>query len=85
MFRSTTDSINLYTDLLKNIPIKRKVDSELSTNPRTIKSRQRNQRLTEDEFQAKIAKAKANDQGVITYTKDKLVKILSFQEAILEQ
>ena len=47
---------------------KRKSEHELSTNPRTVKARKRNEAIQNDPVVSQIEKAKAADQGAVTYT-----------------
>lgn len=60
---------------------KRKAESELSTNPNTIKARKRNEKLGHNQTTAQINKAKAADQAAVTYQKSKLVKSQIYQQA----
>jgi hypothetical protein len=53
---------------------KRKAASSFSTNPHTIKARKRIEKLSHDPIRSRIEKAKAADQGAVTYAKSKLVK-----------
>ena len=61
---------------------KRKLEAELSTNKNTVKARKRIKSLEKgDPVAAKVEKAKAADQGAITYAKRKLVKTLEYTQA----
>jgi hypothetical protein len=60
---------------------KRKAEHELSTNPHTVKARKRLEALQNDKISLQIEKAKAADQGAITYAKKKLVQSAQYQAA----
>jgi hypothetical protein len=60
---------------------KRKAEHELSTNPHTVKARKRIEALQNDKINLQIEKAKAADQGAITYAKKKLVQSAQYQAA----
>jgi hypothetical protein len=62
-------------------PCKRKATSQLSSNPNTAKARKRNENISKDPIRHKVEKAKAADQGAITYAKKKLVKSDEYQAA----
>lgn len=60
---------------------KRKDTSKLSTNPNTIKVRKRNDAISQDPIRQQVEKAKAADQGAITYAKRKLLRSAEFATA----
>lgn len=80
------ENINLDT-LPSQIPSgrKRKAEHELSTNPHTVKARKRNEAIQKDPITLQIEKAKAADQGAITYAKKKLVNTEEFQNASVDE
>jgi hypothetical protein len=60
---------------------KRKAESELLTNRNTVKARKRNEALKADLIREQVEKAKAADQGAITYSKKKLIKSERYLQA----
>ena len=63
---------------------KRKAKSELSQNVHTARARKRKENLSQDENSHKIEKAKAADQGAITYAKKKLRETKEWLSASVE-
>ncbi|KAH8650262.1 hypothetical protein BGZ60DRAFT_421926 [Tricladium varicosporioides] len=64
---------------------KRKAESDLSTNPNTVKARKRNEAISQDPVRMKVEKAKAADQGAITYARNILRKSENFKNASAER
>ena len=57
----------------------------MSQNPNTVKARKRIEALSQDATAGKIQKAKAADQGAITYARNKLRKTEVFLQASREK
>jgi hypothetical protein len=55
----------------------------LSNNPYIVKARKRNKAISNDPILRQIEKAKAADQGAITYTKKVLLKSNLYRNASL--
>jgi hypothetical protein len=55
----------------------------LSNNPYTVKARKRNEAISNDLILGQIEKAKAADQGAITYAKKVLLKSDLYRNASL--
>jgi hypothetical protein len=64
---------------------KRKAESDLSQNPHTIRARKRKELLAQDSINDKIEKAKAADQGAITYARKKLRVTAEYMAASTEK
>jgi len=65
------------------ILVKRKASAPLSNNPYTVKARKRNEAISNDLILRQIKKAKAADQGAITYAKKVLLKSDKYRNAFL--
>jgi hypothetical protein len=64
---------------------KRKAEAMLSTNPHTVKARKRIEAIKADPIRLQVEKAKAADQGAITYAKKKLVATEAYVQATAEE
>jgi hypothetical protein len=64
---------------------KRKAEALLSTNPHTVKARKRIEAIKADPVRLQVEKAKAADQGAITYAKKKLVATEVYIQATAEE
>jgi hypothetical protein len=64
---------------------KRKAETSLSTNPHTVKARKRIEAIKADPLRLQVEKAKAADQGAITYAKKKLLATEAYIQAAAEE